>query len=282
MDGGSTDQTLEILRSAKTVCWTSERDEGQSHALNKALAASSGKFIGWLNADDAYFTRQAVSTAVKAFEANPDVAVVYGHAALVSSNDRLLHFLWVPRYSRRLLRRYNYIFQPSAFIRRSAIQDFFVDEAYEAWMDRELWLRLAETHRFLRVDRVLAVDRHHAMRKSYRRDLADADRRRLEVDYGSAAAASGGVCASAMRILTRFVGVKLLWDPSTKFNLNIDLDGRSRVIARQITMRRGRVRRQWPLDDPTLNEWGSPNSPAGGNQEPLSNSDREAGSTHEP
>jgi glycosyltransferase involved in cell wall biosynthesis len=239
MDGGSTDQTLDILRSAANVQWTSESDSGQSHALNKALAASSGEIIGWLNADDAYFSREVVSTVVATFEANPNVAVVYGHAALVSSDDLLLHFLWVPRYSRRLLRKCHYIFQPSAFIRRSVVQDFFVNEEYDSWMDRELWLRLAQSHAFLRVDRVLAIDRHHATRKSYRRELADADRRMLEAHYGSDTALRGGFVAPTMRVLTRCLGVKLLWHSSPAGNLNVQLDSRLKAAIRQLTMRRG-------------------------------------------
>jgi glycosyltransferase involved in cell wall biosynthesis len=240
MDGGSSDATIEILRAAHNVRWRSEPDGGQSHALNKALAESSGEIIGWLNADDAYFTREAVETAVAAFEAHPTAAVVYGHAALVDSEDRLLHYLWVPPYSRWLLRRYNYIFQPSAFIRRSAVEDSFIDETYESWMDRELWLRLAERRPFNRIDRIVAIDRHHSMRKSYRSDLAEEDRARLAAQYGRPIGLTDRLSQAILRVVIRLVGTRLLFDPNAASNLNVEHDGRGGVLLRQLTLRRRR------------------------------------------
>ena len=79
MDGGSRDETLDLLEATDgRVKWRSEPDRGQSHALNKALGASEGEYIGWLNSDDAYFSRDAVSDVVSVFDADPSVNVVYG------------------------------------------------------------------------------------------------------------------------------------------------------------------------------------------------------------
>jgi len=56
IDGGSQDETLEIIdRYSKFVSyWISEKDRGQSHALNKGLEVCTGDFIGWMNSDDVY------------------------------------------------------------------------------------------------------------------------------------------------------------------------------------------------------------------------------------
>ena len=56
-----------LARSQSTVSWSSEPDRGQSHALNKAFARSSGEIIGWINSDDAYFDSEAVEYAVGIF-----------------------------------------------------------------------------------------------------------------------------------------------------------------------------------------------------------------------
>ena len=238
MDGGSSDETVAVLRDAPNVHWTSELDRGQSHALNKALAASSGDIVGWLNADDAYFSHDAVECAVSALEQNADVAAIYGHAALVDGSDRLLHYLWAPPFSTWLLQRFNYISQPTVFLRRAAIAEVFVDESYDSWMDRELWLRLARVHRFQRVNRVLAIDRHHSDRKSYVRHLADADSKRLAATYGLPSQFGNRVEEQLWKVGARVAGVRLLFADDARPELFVHTDTRMKVLVRQLATRR--------------------------------------------
>ena len=54
VDNCSTDNTLEVVRKYPHLIWISEPDEGQSDALNKGFARSTGDIIGWLNCDDFY------------------------------------------------------------------------------------------------------------------------------------------------------------------------------------------------------------------------------------
>src|SRR6058998_2090201 len=65
VDGGSTDGTVEILKSYPHLRWISEPDRGQSHALNKGFRMATGEILGWLNADDSY-EPSAVAEAVAA------------------------------------------------------------------------------------------------------------------------------------------------------------------------------------------------------------------------
>ncbi len=184
VDGGSTDGTVEILKES-AARWVSEPDRGQSHALNKAFALSSGDIIGWVNSDDAYYSTEAAAWAVAAFERQPDAAVVYGHSALVDGAGRLLHYNWAPPFSRRLMLRSNFIIQPATFVRRRALEGVFVDERFDYTMDRELWLRLSCRFACIRVPHVLAIDRHHDLRKSYTRpDLYLHDLSLLMEEYG--------------------------------------------------------------------------------------------------
>lgn len=212
MDGGSTDGSIEILRATGArVRWRSEADRGQSHALNKAFAESEGAIIGWLNSDDAYFSTDAVESAVRLFVARPEIDVVYGHAALVNADGLILQMMWVPEFNCRLFKFYNFISQPAAFVRRSALGTAVADEAYDYAMDRELWLRLGLEHRFARLDRVLAIDRHHLARKSLSRpDLAQADSARLAAAYGVAAARRSRARVKAIKIAFRVAGIRLV------------------------------------------------------------------------
>ena len=240
MDGGSTDETLGILRDASgRVTWRSEPDRGQSHALNKALAQSGGDIIGWLNSDDAYFTTDAIASAVQLFERRPDIDVVYGHAALVNGDGLILHMIWVPPVSYRLLHLHNFIIQPSAFIRRSALDSFIADEAYDFAMDRELWLRLGRSHRFAMLNRVVAIDRHHSQRKtSTRPDLAHADNKRIVSIYRSPNGWWTGPARTALSLAFRLMGLGLLSQASGPLAFQGIRDGQKSLAVRQIAVRR--------------------------------------------
>src|SRR5689334_19636587 len=79
-DGGSTDQTVEILRRLLPATnWISEKDNGQTDAVNKGILATDGEIIGWLNSDDVYYP-DAIAQVVSEFRAQPDVGVIYGMA----------------------------------------------------------------------------------------------------------------------------------------------------------------------------------------------------------
>jgi glycosyltransferase involved in cell wall biosynthesis len=210
MDGGSTDGSLEILAAAsQAVVWESGSDNGQSDAINKAYARSTGTIIGWLNSDDAYFSRDTVARVVDIFESRADVGVVYGHAALVNGDGTLLYVLWTPPFARMLPRAYNAIYQPAVFVRRSAIgRDQLVDPLFDYSMDRELWLHLGRRTKFRRLDRILAVDRHHVDRKSYLRpDLAAHDQVEIMKRYKVIDLASHRVVHKSLSIGIRLAGL---------------------------------------------------------------------------
>lgn len=186
MDGGSTDGSIEVLkRAGDSLRWESEPDRGQSHAINKAFAVSRGEIIGWLNSDDAFYDCSAVQHAVDVFERNPQVDVVYGHAARINADGTIVYYMHVPRFNIKRLKWGCYIVQPAVFIRRSALAAGFVDESFHYAMDWELWLRLGMGHRFQRINRVLSVDRTQPDRKIKTwGEVLEADTKRLSETYG--------------------------------------------------------------------------------------------------
>jgi glycosyltransferase involved in cell wall biosynthesis len=239
MDGGSTDGSVEVLRRAPgNVRWRSEKDGGQAEAINKAFAESRGEIIGWLNSDDAYFSPSAVADAVAAFR-DEGVGVVYGHAAIVNADGLILQAVWVPRFRHALFRRYDFLIQPAVFVRRAVLGERMVDERYDYTMDYELWLRLAERHRFVRLDRILAVDRHYPMRKAYSRlDLLERDQVRLRAEHGILDGPATRIAVKPLKVLFRLMGLRLLSECSGRLAFAGKRDGSWRLLARQLAVRR--------------------------------------------
>jgi glycosyltransferase involved in cell wall biosynthesis len=188
MDGGSSDGSVELLKTAgDSVTWRSEPDKGQCDAINKAFALTQGEIIGWVNSDDAYFDCSVVQQVVDAFEADPSVDVFYGHAVRAAADGRIVYILWTPAFKYRRMELLNFLVQPAVFIRRSALGDHIVDEAFDFTMDWELWLRLGRDHKFKRLDSVLAVDRHQPGRKNRTAiDVFHENERALRKAYGLA------------------------------------------------------------------------------------------------
>jgi glycosyltransferase involved in cell wall biosynthesis len=240
MDGGSQDGSLDVLKSAgPNVHWRSEPDRGQAHALNKALTLSRGEIVGWLNSDDAYFDNRVVADVVRFFARSPGIDVVYGHAAYVSAAGRILHYFWAPTFNARLLRLYDYLIQPAAFVRRRAIGERLLDESFDFAMDHELWLRLSQSSAFARYDRILAADRGQPARKSLTRlAVFENERGRLAARYGVATSATSRVIGSAHHVYCRFRGARLVFARHADLAFSGREDPWPVTLWRQVAQRR--------------------------------------------
>ena len=248
MDGGSTDGSRDILASASpAVVWESGPDEGQSDAINKAFHRSTGEIIGWLNSDDAYFSRDVVARAVEVFEKHPEIGLVYGHAVLVNTEGTILQVIWASPFAHAGIRAFDFISQPTVFVRRSALgRPDLVDPALEYAMDWELWLHLARRTRFHRLNRVVALGRHHLQRKSYTRpDLATHDTDLLKKRYGRPRLASILVVHKGMNAVLRMSGLSKVREAARGGDA-LGLTASARSLAfRQIAQ----LRRWMPAED---------------------------------
>jgi glycosyltransferase involved in cell wall biosynthesis len=159
VDGGSKDETVEILRSFPHLKWVSEKDEGQADALNKGLRMATGDIVGWINSDDYYF--DGVFNAVaKCFE-DPAVKWVIGNISLLDEASSELIPISSPKVSlKSLTRNPDIVRQQGTFFRR----DFLLgaggwNKAFFMVMDFDLWIRLARQSEPLMHRQQLAVFR---------------------------------------------------------------------------------------------------------------------------
>ncbi len=147
VDGGSTDGTLDILKSyGDRITWISEPDEGHADAINKGWRMSRGDILTWLNADDLLVVPDAIGNVVKWFERDPAADVVYGDFAGLSPEGDVTSGVIRPReWSLEYAVRYcvPIIMQPASFMRRSILETVgWLDMAFQNGKDHELWLRI--------------------------------------------------------------------------------------------------------------------------------------------
>jgi glycosyltransferase involved in cell wall biosynthesis len=145
VDGGSTDGTLELLRAAPGVRFTSEPDRGMYDAINRGLALATGDIVAYQNADDRYAGPHVISRAVQALAERPAVDVVYGDFLYVDEQGRPLRRQRGPDFDLRRLRRCNVVPPHSAFVRRRVVHEhgFWLDPGLRFAGDWDWFLRMA-------------------------------------------------------------------------------------------------------------------------------------------
>jgi glycosyltransferase involved in cell wall biosynthesis len=145
MDGGSTDETAEVVRRYEgRLEFVSEKDRGQSHAINKGFRRARGEIVAWINSDDTLLPG-AVRRAVEALAAHPEAAALYGEGYLMDEAGNVTcRFPHTQPYDFwRLANVSDYILQQSVFFRRTALEEIgWVREDLHYVMDWDLLIRL--------------------------------------------------------------------------------------------------------------------------------------------
>lgn len=183
MDGGSTDGSVEVVRefaervrsgavavtcAGITMDWVSQKDGGQSDAINQGIRRATGDIVAYLNADDTYLPG-ALQTVAAAFAADPSADIVYGDGNVVGANGEL-QWEWRSRaYDQALMTTYyflwnsftNFVMQQSTFWRRRVHERIgLLDESFHFVMDAEYWIRAAHAgFRLVHLPRKLATFR---------------------------------------------------------------------------------------------------------------------------
>lgn len=181
-DGGSTDNTLEILQEIqgtdKRVRWFSEADKGPANALNKALNQIRGTIIGWLNSDDLY-TPGAVERAVGILSSSHHYLMVYGQGQHINQQGKTidLYPTLPPQTPIEQFRLGCFICQPTVFFSRAMnIMLGPLDEHLKTAFDFDYWVRAFQgfQDRIAFIDHLQASSRLHqnCITKKMRRMIA--------------------------------------------------------------------------------------------------------------
>ena len=158
VDGGSTDETLDILRRyADSLIWISEPDEGQSDAINKGWRMSKGEILAYLNTDDTYMP-WAVQTAVEFLNNNPDIGMVYGDCNLIDEHGKVIGKFHAKDFeSGEMLWGPCVVPQQAAFLRRVVLDEVgYLDINLHMAMDLDLWIRIGLKFKVKHIPQVLA------------------------------------------------------------------------------------------------------------------------------
>ena len=167
IDGGSTDATASVLK--KYSPWidyqVSEKDNGQSHAINKGIKKISGEIVNWVNSDD-YLAQNALFEIASYFVTHPDVVLIYGNSDIVYPGIETTHYEAVEFEPLDFISRIS-VHQPSTFWRTKLFDEVgLLDENMHFCMDYDLWARIVFNHQTRKLNKTLSGFRRYPESKS--------------------------------------------------------------------------------------------------------------------
>jgi glycosyltransferase involved in cell wall biosynthesis len=172
MDGGSTDGSVEIIKKYQPwlAGWVSEKDNGQSHAINKGFSQASGEWLGWLNSDDCYAPYALFNLLQTAYASQ--AKFVYGSCIQFGVNPNVMPFPRMdmpgPRaFDLEIIRMVDLIIQPATLWRREIYEQCgpLAEDLHYAF-DWDYFIRCAQQNRGAQCAQPIAVYRLHETNKS--------------------------------------------------------------------------------------------------------------------
>jgi len=149
-DGGSTDQTLKVIDKYRDQidAVISEKDNGQSDAINKGFKLATGELIGWINSDDILYP-DCVEKIVELYQQYPDGSIYYPAILdCIGREGKLLckSIRKIPNRNHLLNSNYSIIQQGSFYNSNLVKKIGYLDESIYYCMDLDLWLRLLKVN----------------------------------------------------------------------------------------------------------------------------------------
>jgi glycosyltransferase involved in cell wall biosynthesis len=182
IDGGSTDGTVEIIKryESRLAYWVSEKDRGQSAAINKGLSHCTGEIFNWVNSDD-WLEPGALQRVGKTYANTPGCKAVYGRSMLLEESGLIWDQDVIEADHAKILSKGNAMHQPASFAQTALVRELGgVDETLHYTMDLDLWIKITARTKPVKIEEALTGILNHRGAKSF--DPACDAKRRAEID----------------------------------------------------------------------------------------------------
>lgn len=194
VDGGSSDDSVEMIKKYEKdiTWWVSEKDKGQTHAINKGFEKATGDILAYINSDDLYmpYTFKLVAELFAQYNLDWLTGI---QSRLVSDNVIAPKRDAVKLFSRDLFRKGYHVgslfgwnqqcstFWSSALFNKVGRR---FDESFNHAMDIDMWIRMSNYAELVSVEAMLALMRLHADQKSRNINIAEVEINRKKKEYG--------------------------------------------------------------------------------------------------
>ena len=160
MDGASTDGTLSIIQDYAarypSIRYVSEKDAGQSDAMNKGLRIANGEFVSFLNVDD-YYSEGVLNEVVGLLHADASIDFITGNCNVWDAQGELIYINRpTPIEKHHVLSGYHFPVNPTAYFYRKSIHEKigFYNEKNHYNMDLEFIIQTVLQYKITYVDRI--------------------------------------------------------------------------------------------------------------------------------
>jgi glycosyltransferase involved in cell wall biosynthesis len=169
IDGGSTDDSVELIRRYEKYLafWVSEKDRGQSHAINKGLKIATGDWVAWQNSDDIFYPG-AFKSLANAARKNSKSTLIIGNMNMIDEQGDVINDLkYVTPTYESLLAEGMVLTNQAAFWRRSIHEKIgYLKEDLHYGFDFEWFLRILQYGRATHVNKTWGGLRMHSQTKT--------------------------------------------------------------------------------------------------------------------
>jgi glycosyltransferase involved in cell wall biosynthesis len=144
LDGGSRDESAEVIRRYERWLsyWTSEKDAGQSDAINKGFRRATGEWVGWQNSDD-FYAPGALAHLARTASAQPTASVIYGSVQLCDADSKVTGSYPTSAFDPHAMLPWANMFNQSMFFHRRVFEGgHLLDESQHHFIDHDFFWRL--------------------------------------------------------------------------------------------------------------------------------------------